>query len=74
MAFPLPTAENAGLRAREVPFWAEYVISISMLVRIREGCRQPNFGALKPVWQPNGSGIQQHIFLVLLGHRELLLS
>jgi hypothetical protein len=69
MAFPLPTAENAGLRAREVPFWAGYVISISMLVRIREGCRQPNFGALKPVWQQNGSGIQQHIFLVLLDHR-----
>jgi hypothetical protein len=60
--FRQPAAENAVLRPREVLFCAEYIMSISTLARICGGCRQPNFGALKPLWQPNGSGIQQHDF------------
>ena len=60
--FPLPTAENAILRPGELLSSAEYAMSINMLARICGGCRQPNLGTLKPPWQPNGSGIQQHDF------------
>jgi hypothetical protein len=67
--FPLPTAENAVLRAKGGPLLGRKYMSISVLAQIWGGCRQPNFGALKPVWQPMAVEFTYIFFLVLLGYR-----